>query len=735
MRTDRRNRGIALRIALLSWGVALATLCIFVLVTVPQQKKIFLDNLASKANTVAVALYDVAAGAAINEDYASVVSAAQTMLDGDPDVEFLAVIKSDGFSLFMTQSGWKMETQADTFWLPPNRVPTGKIVTVPLGERRAFHYAQPFNYSGIYWGWIHVGLSLKDYDTSVTTLYRNTVLLALGCALFSLLVSLLYARHMVKPILRLRHLVEQIAEGDLSVRADRVGHDEVGSLAASVNTMTDALLQRDHILESVRFAAEQFVRTSKWQDAITDVLAKIGRAADVSRAYIFENHLDNAGRLSCSLRYEWVAQGIRSELTNPDLQDFVYVDAGFDRWIKVLGRNELLFGSVSEMSAGERAVLEPQGILSLLIIPVVVAGEWWGFLGLDECVRDRVWTDAEKDSLQAAAEILGATISRQRIQQALLEAKNTLEQRVEQRTHELQAQVVAKERALTELAAAQSSLLEMSRAAGMAEVATGVLHNVGNVLNSINVSCTLLMDQLRQSRIGNVGKIADLMAQAGGELARFVSQDPRGRQIPAYLTSLAATLDEEQQVMRQETELLQSRIEHIKEIIFMQQSYGRVSGVNETIAPEKIMEDALAFHADALARHRITVERRYASTDPITVDKHAVLQILLNLISNAKYACTDKNDKEKIVTLRVIQEGADRIRMEVTDNGMGISMENLPRIFQHGFTTRKTGHGFGLHSGALAARQLGGSLRAHSEGPGTGATFTLELPCHPGESE
>jgi len=113
----------------------------------------------------------------------------------------------------------------------------------------------------------------------------------------------------------------------------------------------------------------------------------------------------------------------------------------------------------------------------------------------------------------------------------------------------------------------------------------------------------------------------------------------------------------------------------------------------------------------------------------MTVEKHKVLQILLNLISNARYACTEGGqDGERWINVRVFSPSPDRVLMQVEDNGMGIPTENLSRIFQHGFTTRKTGHGFGLHSGALAANELGGNLTAHSEGPGTGAIFTLALP-------
>ena len=262
----------------------------------------------------------------------------------------------------------------------------------------------------------------------------------------------------------------------------------------------------------------------------------------------------------------------------------------------------------------------------------------------------------------------------------------------------------------------------------MAEVATGVLHNVGNVLNSVNVSCTLLTDQLRQSCMGKVAKVADLITEQEEDLVRFFRDDPRGQQIPGYLRTLAAALKEEYELMQREAGELRNRVDHIKEIVSMQQSYSRVSGVRETILPERLVEDTLQFVAGALGRHHITVNRQYASLPPVTVDKHKVLQILLNLINNAKHACMVKGEKDRIITLRICSPGKDRIHIQVEDNGIGISPENLTRIFEHGFTTRKSGHGFGLHIGALAAKELGGRLTVHSDGLGHGAVFTLELP-------
>ena len=130
----------------------------------------------------------------------------------------------------------------------------------------------------------------------------------------------------------------------------------------------------------------------------------------------------------------------------------------------------------------------------------------------------------------------------------------------------------------------------------------------------------------------------------------------------------------------------------------------------------------------ALSRHDVEVIREFETVPPLNVEKHKILQILVNLLRNAKHACQDSGRADKRMTVRVAN-GDGRIRISVMDNGVGIPPENLTRIFNHGFTTRKDGHGFGLHSGALAAKEMGGSLTVHSDGPGQGAAFTLELPC------
>ena len=550
----------------------------------------------------------------------------------------------------------------------------------------------------------------------------------------SFLGTIAYARQIVRPILTLQTLVQQIAGGDLSVRADTGRRDELGALAVSVNIMADALLKRNQILESVRFAAYHFLQDYAWEVSVVKVLKDIGTAAHVSRAVFHDVVKDNNGLYCAKKRYEWTAPEISPEQEDPEGKMLCFENRGVGHWVETLDSGRFLSLSLQKCSDVEQVLFAYQGIQSLILIPVFVEGRWWGIFALEDCDELREWTVAETSCFSALADMLGATVSRQRSQKDLIRARVNLEIQVKQRTRELEDQVWAKEKALSDLSVAQTSLLEASRAAGMAEVATGVLHNVGNVLNSVNVSVTLMQDILRESRTGNVLKIARMLDLPPENLAQFLTRDQKGLQIPKYLTSLGKALVDENSRLSSETKELAGRIEHIKEIVVMQQNYGRVSGISETITPEKLMEDALMLNQSALVRHNIIVKKAYEDIPAVMVDKHKVLQILLNFINNAKYACSDSGKTERIITLGIYKGEGNTVCLSVTDNGIGIEAENLTRIFQHGFTTRESGHGFGLHSGALGAKEMGGRLWVDSKGLGQGAVFTLVLPATPGKT-
>ncbi|WP_341523959.1 ATP-binding protein [Pseudomonas sp. G.S.17] len=273
----------------------------------------------------------------------------------------------------------------------------------------------------------------------------------------------------------------------------------------------------------------------------------------------------------------------------------------------------------------------------------------------------------------------------------------------------------------------QAQLAAAARQAGMAEIATNVLHNVGNVLNSVNISAELVTQKLRTSKALGLGKAVQLMNQHAEDLGDFISHDAKGKLLPGYLNQLVDALAIEQQSMTAELEQLSKSIDHIKEIVAAQQSYAGASSIAETVQINELIEDALRMNAEILTARQIRVVRNFAETPSLQLDKHRVLLILVNLIKNASSAMDHRPLPCPQITLHSELQQGHTLIISVIDNGEGIAPENLTRIFAHGFTTRQDGHGFGLHSCVLAAMEMGGSLEAHSDGPGTGATFTLKL--------
>jgi len=275
----------------------------------------------------------------------------------------------------------------------------------------------------------------------------------------------------------------------------------------------------------------------------------------------------------------------------------------------------------------------------------------------------------------------------------------------------------------------QHELLSVSRLAGMAEIATGVLHNVGNVLNSLNVSVSLISDQVRGSRVAGLTRSIELVDRFPGGLPAFLGTD-KGKVLPSYLTSVSRRLSEENAKVLEELGSVNRHVDHIKSIVAMQQSYAHPSGVREPVGIAALINDALQMCEASFARHGVEVVKDLSADLHVVTDRHKVLQILINLISNARHALKGHPAGPPQLTVRAHHTGGT-VAIEVTDNGIGIPTDNLEKIFRHGFTTKPDGHGFGLHASANAARELGGNLQGTSAGPCRGATFTLELPVEP----
>lgn len=325
-------------------------------------------------------------------------------------------------------------------------------------------------------------------------------------------------------------------------------------------------------------------------------------------------------------------------------------------------------------------------------------------------------------------------------EKALQQAHDDLERRVVQRTRELsetnselKSEVVERLKAEQELERAHRELLEAARHAGMAEIASGVLHNVGNVLNSVNVSSTTIAERLRSPKRRQLDRVVSLLEENRDTLGDFLTNDDRGKQVPVFLSKLAESMRGEDDQLSEEAVSLSTNIDHIKAIIATQQSYAGTSGIVEPLDLQEVLEDALKLNSASFNRHAVRVVREFADLPRVVLDKQRLLQIVINLVKNAKEALLDQDQNDRVLTLRTWAEG-EKVFIEIADTGVGIAPECLSKVFAHGYTTKNNGHGFGLHSCANAATEMNGELRASSDGPMTGARFTLCLPYRSAEA-
>lgn len=346
---------------------------------------------------------------------------------------------------------------------------------------------------------------------------------------------------------------------------------------------------------------------------------------------------------------------------------------------------------------------------AVLALPITHQGAPCALLLLENRVRQGAFSTVALDAVESIAGPLAVSLENVLIYERL-------EQRVAEQT--------------SKLLETQDQLLATARKAGMAQIATNVLHNVGNVLNGVNVSAELMRTRARESRIGGLTRTVELLDANAQNLGAFITTDAKGRMVPDYLRRLAAALEQEREDLLKSLDHLSTSVDHIKNVVATQQTYAGPSTFTETVLPAELVEDALRMTGPSLESHQVQVVRNLGSIPAVHLDKTRTLQILINLVTNGAQAMHQVNDRPRRMTVQADVSGG-KLRFQVKDHGCGIDRQNITRIFSHGFTTRPGGHGFGLHSCAMAASEMGGSLVAESDGPGQGATFTLALPFAP----
>lgn len=538
--------------------------------------------------------------------------------------------------------------------------------------------AQPVMVDGKREGTLYLLADLHAMTAQLLRLYAGIFALVLAASLIlAFLLSRQFLRFITYPILRLAGTARSIADHkDYSVRADKVCGDEVGALTDAFNQMLTQIQSQDNALQSAQ---------GELREQVSALQREIGERLRAEAAH---------DRLTAILE------------ATPDI--VINSDPnGSALYVNHAGREILGLAEEKDISRLDTLDFHPDWAREIIISE-----------GLPAAVQNGSWA-GETAVLTRTGRVVY-------VSQVLIAHRNSEGQ--PEYFSSVMRDMTERRQAEEALRYSQQKLLETSRLAGMAEVATGVLHNVGNVLNSVNVSAGLVVEKLRRSKVPKLGKAAALLAERNGDLGDYLMHDPSGQKLPGYLSKLSQYLVEENTQLLSEVDLLARNVEHIKEVVAVQQSYAKVSGVFEDLQAEQLVEDSIAMNIGAFERHGVLLERKFSPSPAVHVDRHRVLQILINLFRNAKYALDDVQRIDKRITVSIAPAGEKTVHVVVTDNGIGISPENLALVFSHGFTTRKNGHGFGLHSGALAAREMGGSLRAYSLGVRRGATFTLELP-------
>jgi signal transduction histidine kinase len=330
--------------------------------------------------------------------------------------------------------------------------------------------------------------------------------------------------------------------------------------------------------------------------------------------------------------------------------------------------------------------------------------------------------------LKANRKINQELAERTQAQEALSRAHEELEQRVKERTHELTLEIAERRATQEELSRVNAHIAEVSHRAGMAEVANSVLHNIGNVLNSVNVSVSVIREQLKVSPLNKLPPAADMLKQHSNNLADFFMHDEKGKLFPRFLDMLSSQWQKEHQTLLSETTQLRDSVQHINDIISKQQSLSGQLGVNEMFNVAELIRSTFNFHESSFTKSNIDLAFDLKEDLVWNGDRSKFTQIMLNLIVNAEESliASSSSPLQLSIISRLTKHGD--LEIKVIDNGCGIAPEVMKKLFSYGFTTKATGHGFGLHASALAAQEMGGKLEAFSQGVGHGATFTLSIP-------
>ncbi len=286
--------------------------------------------------------------------------------------------------------------------------------------------------------------------------------------------------------------------------------------------------------------------------------------------------------------------------------------------------------------------------------------------------------------------------------------------------------ITKRKQAEIELESVQNELIDKAHKAGMADIATGTLHNVGNILNSVLTSTQMMNEIMAASKMPSFFKANEILKENIDDLENFIIKNPKGKILMEYYLAIEKQLSEENSLFKQHLDRLKNKVNAIVEVINAQQSYAGGASFVEKVCLKDIIEDAITMQADIISSNNISIDRHFIDIPPLIIQRTKFVHIMINLIGNAKDAMLSIPAEKRILRF-LFEQTEDAVFLKVSDSGEGISSERIQKIFSHGFTTKDSGHGFGLHSCANYMTEMGGRMWAESEGTGKGSTFILQF--------
>lgn len=490
--------------------------------------------------------------------------------------------------------------------------------------------------------------------------------------------------------------------------------DGVNTTLNSLQNSYDSKLDLETVVKASQILSEEILL-----NRLTDKLMKIvvENAGAERGILILKNKDDLYIEAEGNINYEKTLFFDNITLESTDLVPHSIVN-----YVERTGKDIVIDDATTEVSFTSDYYIINKRPKSILCIPINKQQKLIGILYLENNLTKGAFTEDRIQVLKIIASQAAISLENARLYDemtdlnySLEQNKNNLEEIVDKRTRQLKI--------------TQKRLVDSAHRSGMAEIATGVLHNIGNILNGVNISNQVIIDKVEHSKIDGLLKANELLKDNIDRLEDFLLYDPKGKKLLEYYLSIGDILKTEVDEINDESQSLSKKIALMKDVISTQQSYAKNEYLNESVDPITIVEDAISIHHVSLLKSNIRIIKNYSKTQNINIHRAKTINILINLLKNSQEAL-ESNNNDKYIKIDIYQNNYKSVTIKFSDNGEGILKENINKIFSHGFTTKTNGHGFGLHTCANSMVEMGGKIVVESDGSNKGATFILTFPIY-----